>query len=258
MTGALNAQLLSDKHAVLPAGAHCFSGLRIPPGAVLLCEPGAVILPAHQWANVIRVHAGASLLGAVFDARNFGGVLVDVDGDDQAHQGFGLHVRTCVDMEARGSFGPGNGTALSLHADGLPTARVMGVDATVRVYGMTYGARMRQTSLDGSQFVNACTLDVRASETWQALQMDTPAGGYHLDGNTISVQHQPLIGAGVPSCLLAGQLNAFDLLPWDWDSMVGPAVVLAPAARKNRVTLRCAAGHFVNNSDNGSNAVLTA
>ena len=145
-TACLQSALDSTGTATIWPGSHLVTGLIVRAGTLLVCAPGATIIPAHPWNTVVRLCAGGQIKNAHFDAHGFSGTLVEINGDDQATSGFALHVRTLLEMSAVGDKGSAAGTALYMRADGIPTARIMGVKATIRVYGMAFAARLRQNT----------------------------------------------------------------------------------------------------------------
>lgn len=261
-SGAFNNALAASKRVLVPDGTYRIAGVTVPLGGSLELSQGSVLRPAAAGSNMLRLKAGATLRGGLIDTSNltFTATAIDINGDDQATSGFALHVETNIETTLKGGFGTGKGTAIYLHADGLATARIMGVNARVRIYGFTFGVRMRQTSTDGSRFVNGNRIDAWCSECWQALDMDTPSGQVHLDGNIIRIQHQPWIGTTASSANIAGQYNQIYIAPWDWDGVVGTspyAVVLLPGARYNDLDMIQTNGYLQNNSGNTLNSIKT-
>ena len=169
-------------------------------------------------------------------------MAIDVDG--AAHAAavpYRLSTPTRIEAELTGATGAGAGTAVKLHADGVATARVMGVEARVRVSGFAQGYWLRQASTDLSKFVNGNRLDGFFAATLQSLVMESAhVNGYGLDGNQFWIQHQPLPGTTVPAMILRGQSNHYDLRPYDWDAVANGApyaVVVSLGVRTSDITV---------------------
>ncbi|MDO9489044.1 MAG: hypothetical protein Q7J32_11765 [Sphingomonadaceae bacterium] len=243
---AIDAAAASRAGTVLvPAGDWTVATtLDLKTGVTLQMSAGALLRPGAN-VDIVALRPGAACLCRI-DTSGFAGwnkVAIDVDGDaNAAAVPYRLHTPTRIDAELIGATGAGAGTAVRLHADGVANARVMGVEARVRVSGFAKGYWLRQTSTDLSKFVNGNRLDGFFSATLQSLVMESAhVNGYGLDGNQFWIQHQPLPGTTVPAMTIAGQQNEFDLLPWDWDGVVGtsPYAVVAQAhLRTSRITLR--------------------
>lgn len=210
-------------------------------GVSLQMSPGAVLKPAAN-VDVVALRPGASCLCRI-DTSGLAGwnrVAIDVDGDNEAlARPYRLHTPTRIDAELIGAAGAGSGTAVGLHADGIPNARVMGIDAEVRVSGFEKGYWLRQTSTDLSKFVNANRLHGSFSSTLQSLVMESShVNGYGLDGNDIRLQHQPRPGTTLPAMMLRGQSNRLDLTPYDWNTVAATAphaIVVGPGTRTSQI-----------------------
>lgn len=249
---AIDAAAASRAGVVLvPAGDWTVATtLDLKTGVTLQMSPGAVLKPAAN-VDIVSLKPGAACVCRI-DTSGFAGwdrVAIDVDGDASAAAfPYRLHTPTRVDAELIGATGVGTGTAVKLHADGLANARVMGVEARVRVSGFEKGYWLRQTSTDLSKFVNGNRLEGFFTATLQSLVMESShVNRYGLDGNHIAIQHQPLPGTTVPAMTLAGQQNEFDLLPWDWDGVVATApkaVTVQAGLRTSRITFRSDPGYL--------------
>lgn len=249
---AIDAAAASRAGTVLvPAGDWTITAtLDLKTGVTLQMSPGALLRPGAN-VNIVALGPGAACACRI-DTSGFAGwnkVAIDVDGDANAQAvPYRLHTPTRIDAELIGATGAGAGTAVKLHADGIANARVMGVEARVRVRGFDKGYWLRQTSTDLSKFVNGNRLDGFFSATLQSLVMESAhVNGYGLDGNQVSIQHQPLPGTTVPAMTLAGQQNEFDLLPWDWDGVVATApkaVAVQAGLRTSRITFRSDPGYL--------------
>lgn len=217
--------------------------LDLKSGVTLQMSPGAVLKPGAN-VDIVSLKPGATCVCRI-DTSGFAGwdrTAIDIDGDANAGAvPYRLHTRTQLDAELVGATGAGAGTAVKLHADGVANARVMGVEARVRVSGFEKGYWLRQTSTDLTKFVNGNRLEGYFGATLQSLVMESNhVNRYGLDGNQIWIQHQPLAGTTVPAMTIAGQQNEFDLLPWDWDGVVATS----PKAVTVQAGLRTSQIHF--------------
>ena len=243
---AIDAAAASRAGTVLvPAGDWTVTTtLDLKTGVTLQMGPGALLRPGAN-VDIVSLKPGAACVCRI-DTSGFAGwsqVAIDVDGDANALAvPYRLYTPTRLDAELIGATGSGAGTAVKLHADGTANARVMGVEARVRVSGFAKGYWLRQTSADLTKFVNGNRLDGFFALTLQSLVMEsTHVNGYGLDGNQFWIQHQPLVGTTVPAMTIAGQQNEFDLLPWDWESVVSTspkAVTVQAGLRTSRVEFR--------------------
>lgn len=249
---AIDAAAASRAGTVLvPAGDWTVATtLDLKTGVTLQMSPGALLKPAAN-VDIVSLKPGAACICRI-DTSGFAGwdqVAIDVDGDaNAAAVPYRLQTPTRVDAELIGATGSGAGTAVKLHADGIANARVMGVEARVRVSGFEKGYWLRQTSTDLSKFVNGNRLEGFFAATLQSLVMESHhVNRYGLDGNHLAIQHQPLPGTTVPAMTLAGQQNEFDLLPWDWDGVVSTApkaVTVQAGLRTSRITFRSDPGYL--------------
>jgi hypothetical protein len=240
---------------IAPAGTYMVgSKITVPAGVEFVMDHGAVIKPSVDMAAVVKVHAGGFFKGKVdVSAITFTGIAIDIDGVDNADSvPFRLHTKTGFDVILVGDNGSGTGTAVKLHADTNANDRVMGVHGRARVTGFEYGLYLRQTSTDLSKFVNANVLEIFSSDTLRPLYMESShANGYGVDGNTIMVNSQPMSGTTVAACTISGQDNNYDLLPWDWDTVVGTApsaLVINAHARNSVIRWRTDRTYIDNNS----------
>lgn len=243
---AIDAAAASRAGTVLvPAGDWTIATtLDLRTGVSLQMSPGALLRPGAN-VDIVALRPGAACLCRIDTSGFAGWNSVAIDVDDDANAGavpYRLHTPTRIDAELIGATGTGAGTAVKLHADGAANARVMGVEARVRVRGFDKGYWLRQTSADLSKFVNGNRLDGFFSATLQSLVMESAhVNGYGLDGNQFWIQHQPLPGTTVPAITIAGQQNEFDLLPWDWESVVSTSpksVIVQAGLRTSRVEFR--------------------
>jgi hypothetical protein len=226
----------------VPAGDWAVAAtLDLKPGVTLQMGPGAWLKPAAN-VDLVSLRPGAVCICRIDTAGlpGWNRVAVDIDGDaNAAAVPYRLHTPTRLEAELVGATGAAAGTAVKLHADGVASARVMGVEARVRVRGFAKGYWLRQTSTDLSKFVNGNRLDGFFAATLQSLVMESAhVNGYGLDGNQFWIQHQPLPGTTVPAMTIAGQQNEFDLLPWDWDTVAGTspkAVTVQAGLRTSRI-----------------------
>ncbi len=229
----------------VPAGDWTVAAtLDLKPGVTLQMGPGALLRPGAN-VDIVSLKPGAACVCRIDTSGLPGWNRVAIDVDGAAHAAavpYRLSTPTRLEAELTGATGAGAGTAVKLHADGVATARVMGVEARVRVSGFAKGYWLRQTSTDLSKFVNGNRLDGFFAATLQSLVMESAhVNGYGLDGNQFWIQHQPLPGTTVPAMMIAGQQNEFDLLPWDWESVVSTspkAVTVQAGLRTSRIVFR--------------------
>jgi hypothetical protein len=259
---AFTLALATGKKVTVPytsTGAKLASGIEVPAGVELICDHGMSLKPSVDMTYVVKVHAGGWFEGKVdSSAITFTGVQVDYDGDDNDDAvPFRLHTKTGARVVHVLANGAGTGTAVKLHADGVANARIMGVDHEGVVTGGEYGCWMRQTSTDSTKFITGCRVTLYGSETLRPLYMESSnANGYDIDGNTITINAQPRSGTTVPAFTVCGQLNTFDLLPWDWSGVVGTspyALNIAANARWNTIIWRTLRAYIDNDSTDDDN-----
>jgi len=128
------------------------------------------------------------------------------------------------------------GTAIALKAEAT-NARIMGVKIDARVDNFDIGLSLNQTSTDLSKFITDNEFNIKCTYTLRALVMTSSYSlGYGVDGNLFNISLQPKPGTTVAGFYICGQANTFNLLPWDWDTVVGTApyaIVIAQYSRKN-------------------------
>jgi hypothetical protein len=235
--------------------------LYIPSGVEVSVAPGVILTPVFD-GPVIRLHAGASFVGTIDTTQvRFTSVAIDIDGDDNATPvPFRLHTKTMFDAVLIGSVGQGTGTAVRFHADGQAAARIMGVEGRIRVYGFETGLHFFRASKDLSQFINSNKVEGYFSNTIQSLKMESGHPlGYGIDGNTLSIRHQPVRGTIRPAIHIAGQGNDLNLVVYDWDAVAASSphsIVIQEASRRNVIRIHGDPKHLLNRSTDDDNIII--
>lgn len=236
----------------------------VPSKVSLRLAEFSTIIPLAN-VNVVRQRASSGFFGKIDTSALAGwnAVALDFDGDSNNDPiPFRLHTPTRFEAVLVGAASGGNGTAVKLHADGVANARIMGVHGKARVLGFDKALWLRQTSADHSKFVTGCVIDIDASNSLQALYMESSAAnGYDLDGNRIRAQLQPRPGTASIGMVLCGQANVFDLLPWDWDTVTATAptaISITAGARRNFINTRLDPTNISNGSIERSNYIVNA
>lgn len=211
----------------------------VPVGVTFLFN---VLKPTTSSNSVLTIYGGCTVRGKVdvsaFAAYSGNAVVIDGNGENVGSP-FRLHIQTDVDVVVNAS----GFTGTAVYFKAVDTiARIMNVKLQADINRFQYGVRMEQTSTDLSKFITSNTIEISASETLIGLAMaSSQANNYGLDGNNILAKCQPKIGTTDVMFDLCGQDNIFDLIPWDWDGVVGTApkaVTLQAFSRRNVMTLR--------------------
>lgn len=236
--------------------------ITVPSNVSFVMAKGCTLKPTTN-AIVVRQKPSSNFTGKI-DCSSLVGwdsVALDFDGDDNATATpFRLHVPTTFDADLIGAKSGSNGTAVKLHADNNPNARVMGVIGKARVSGFDNALWLRQTSTDHARFVTGNIIEIESSESLRGLYMESAEpNGYDIDGNRIRVQLQPRNGTTVPGMVICGQMNVLDLLPWDWDTVQATAPIaisIAAGARKNFIITAISTSHLSNASAQATNYIM--
>ncbi len=222
-----------------PPGVYSVSsGLDVPANVAFLMDAGATLKPTADF-DVIRQHA-RSMVKAKVDttATTFTSSVLLLDGNDEASAdtAFRLHVPTVFDLDIKGAINTSTGNAVRLKCT-TTDARIMGVQGNLKLLGLNKGFDLELAAIDGSNFVTSCAFTYEASETLKMIDMNPGVGGsYNLDRLSFYGSCQPRTGTTVPLYNLAGQYNNFNILAWDWDTVVGTspyAIVIQTGARES-------------------------
>jgi hypothetical protein len=182
--------------------------------------------------------------------------VIDGNGETQGSP-FRLHIRTTANVLVKGS--GISGTAVYFKAVDA-SARIMGVEASIKVSKMRYGVYMSQTSTDLSKFITSNNIYIESSDTLTSLSMNSSHINYYgIDGNNITVKSQPKPATTYPMFELCGQDNTFDLLPWDWDAEAATApyaATIAAFSRYNIIYWHTNYSYILNNSADYSNTFI--
>lgn len=229
----------------------------VPVGVTFLFN---VLKPTTSSNSVLTIYGGCTVRGKVdvsaFAAYSGNAVVIDGKGETSGSP-FRLHIQTDVDVVVNAS----GFTGTAVYFKAVDTiARIMNVKLQADINRFQYGVRMEQTSTDLSKFITSNTIEISASETLIGLAMaSSQANNYGLDGNNILAKCQPKIGTTDVMFDICGQDNIFDLIPWDWDGVVGTAPIsteLQQFSRRNVITLRTDWAYFDNQSLDPSNVFI--
>ena len=215
------------------------------------------LIPDTASNRVMRIYGGCIISGTIdtseFPAYSSNALTIDGNGENMGSP-FRLHIKTAVNVVING--GGSTGTAVYFQATDT-NARIMGVQLNLRVNNFYYGIYMSQTSTDLSRFITSNYISMESSDTLRALWMESAqANHYGIDGNVITAKGQPKSGTTHQLYKLCGQDNTFDLLPWDWDTVVGTAPVattLDQYSRRNIFYWHTEWSYFSNASTDASN-----
>jgi hypothetical protein len=216
--------------------------------------------PSTSSTNVLRIYGGCTVKGRVDTSAfaTYSGNAVTIDGNgENLGSIFRLDRQTDLDLVVKG--GGDTGTAIYFKATDTK-AWIMNVNLQADINKFRYGIRMEQTSTDLSKFITSNTIQASTSETITALSMvSSHVNNYGLDGNNIYMKSQPKSGTTVPIFEICGQSNIFDLIPWDWDTVVGTApyaMTIKPFTRNSSITWRTD-WDYINNLSTDANNVFT-
>lgn len=226
-------------NVIVPYGIYRVgSGLDVPANVGFLMDAGAVLKPTADF-DVIRQHARSTVKAKVdTTATTFTSAVLLLDGNDEASAAtaFRLHVPTVFDLDIKGAINTSTGTAVKLKCT-TTNARIMGVQGNLKQLGLAKGFDLELNATDGSNFITGCDFTFESSEVLEMIKFNPGSGGiYHLDRNRFYGSAQPRTGTTLPLYTLGGQYNNFNILAWDWDTVVGTspyAFVILTGARQS-------------------------
>jgi hypothetical protein len=220
----------------------------VVPGLVQFGSADLTLKPLGNF-NVVRQHGRSTFIGNI-DVSGVGGwnsIALEYNGDSYASAGtqFYLEYPTRAVGNLIGVVGSGTATgygkAISLHADGIAGANVMAVYIDMGVHGFDTACYMNQNSVDHSKWVTGCRINLTVYSSAAALSMNT-SSGVDVDGNQFNIQLQCRPLGNTIGFQLAGQINQWNIEPWDWDggaSGTTPAIQLAGSSTSNSLQTVC-------------------